>query len=958
MTELNDIQDYKNIEILGLEPKDRAPNDYLRMTARIFNSFKPVNPEATNTSYINGFETNSTKKNHNGEDVIEFYINKGSCFVDDQFIAFKDDVIYRVPVSKIVQNTDYYLVIYYQYSNDCSLYNPAQFKYVAKSLYDNTTMLKILEFNLKGLELETQPQKLDDLFIENYSRLFKLVSDKAKELFKINTFQGLSINKDQLYVNIENSDWDTKSGDVVFLDLDGLYKPARGCNRKIDKAFGIYVYNPENDSHTIVTDGIIDFSLQYNIDISNKILLNMEPGKSYYLLDDCSETNYAWENKQKSRAGKISSRFIPGHVKVGYALSNTKMMVNIDFSSEINTANFLELIGLPQQFQDRFNVIYAYWLNLKETDFRNYFIEQLNSLRETLSSSKDANTTASDDKNNDMLLKQNQYDNTTLDSTRTTSPTTIGTIVSPVSNTDLKTTITQGNVLAAQWQGEEQFKFSKIDYLVNYLPKFKTKLNDTINDLTTYNSYIQTIMNNFTTDNIYFRNPYKIPSFTDTFSDINGFLSLALPKLKSIGTSSASVSVYDVSTGSNTTKTYTKYNTTLDPAIGAQGEGTIVGPTESYSETNEIVDPSKDPITDFKNTANTLISILNNVIIQYTDIRDNIDDIKTSIVTFNTTDLSNFLNVDGTSGVSVYILKDNVKSYLFDYDFPKVLGQFLGIANYLKTIDYFRDNSSNDIDYNNFIEQSKQNFYNNFYIFNYIIQEMENVYNYLINRSGTAAGNTNSKTKLIDTVKVFDEERILYLSTKYNNFKTFQDSLNELSVLLKTIAEESTQIDEINNRLDSERVKIDQLSKDITTLDSAIITRIQSQKSVNSILYIDEYERKIYNYTYLTIRIRLKQKLRKSIQTDVKIVEQVLIDLKSQTIPNRDLIDRAQNNLNAFNSVLENINNELEGMVFEYNNIRTTFGINDPVELDQDDFNDYGLSDPDLECFKNLKTFS
>jgi hypothetical protein len=266
-TLIQGLDDYKDVEILGLEPSSRAPNDYLRLTAKVFNSFKPIDPTKTISSYITGLETTVQKQIVDGENVLEFNVLRGSCFVDDQFVAFTDDIVYQIPISKLVNNVDYYLVVYYQYSNQC-LYNPAILDYVAVSRYDESTMFNIIQFKMDGFDLVVYPQNLDDRFIENYSRLFQLVSDQAMDLFKINAYQGETIKANKLYVNNNSPEYSTKSGDVVFLDIDGLYKPARSCNRKIDKAIGVYVYNPSNGVHTIITNGIVDFSNQFELDNS------------------------------------------------------------------------------------------------------------------------------------------------------------------------------------------------------------------------------------------------------------------------------------------------------------------------------------------------------------------------------------------------------------------------------------------------------------------------------------------------------------------------------------------------------------------------------------------------------------------------------------------------------------------------------------------------------------------
>ena len=56
--ELLRLEDYQSVQILGLEPKDRQPHDYLRLVAKIFNSFRNIDPEVTVSSYLSGFVTN------------------------------------------------------------------------------------------------------------------------------------------------------------------------------------------------------------------------------------------------------------------------------------------------------------------------------------------------------------------------------------------------------------------------------------------------------------------------------------------------------------------------------------------------------------------------------------------------------------------------------------------------------------------------------------------------------------------------------------------------------------------------------------------------------------------------------------------------------------------------------------------------------------------------------------
>jgi len=966
---INGLEDYKNVEILGLEPSDRAPNDYLRLTAKVFNSFKPLDPTQTVSSYISGLETTVQKKIVNDENVLEFYINKGSCFVDDQFIAFTDDIIFNVPTSKLVDQVDYYLVIYYQYSNQC-LYNPAVIDYVAVSSYDPSKMLKIIQFKMNGYELIVYPQNLDDMFMDNYSRLFQLVSDQAMDLFKINSYQGLTIDAGKIYKNSTTPEYSTKSGDVVFLDIDGLYKPARACNRKIDKAMGIYVYTPKSGAHTIVTNGIIDFENDFEIDDSNKILLNMEPGKSYYLLDNCSETNYAWEDGQQPVPGKVSSRFTPGNVMVGYALDNKKMMVNFQYASEMDTANFLELIGLPQQFQDRFNIIYAYWNSVQSKEFRELFSQQLQLLKEELAAQKDELITESQIKENEYQDNLSTYNNTTLDNTPAV---TIGQITGPISTLTLKNTLIDQNETLNKYQSEDVFKNTKINYLVIYLPEFSKFMELNIISINTTIDYLDELLSKFTTKDqsqLFFLNEYQIQSFDSSLDTFQDFQSLALPGINRLETSSTTITVPKIKNISDAPDgdivpiqdiniSTTKYNITTRASVGAMDQGTLIGPVIPYNATNEIISNNYNPISAFTSNTNIVLNSFKNIESIIENINSTSITLKEALETFNLGEITNLLDVTGSNGASISYYTNQLGVVLFgNPKITEIISSSYGIGDYLNKIYYFIDQDEDNLNFEEFENNLKVDIYSVYYIARYLIQEANEVLEYLESLTTTEEENENAKTIIENTIDVYDQERRNYISDKYNNFKIYQDSLKDFSNLILQMNDLDLDIEDLSNRILSENSLIVKLEADIANMDQQIIDRINYQKSVNTILYISEYERKIYNYTYLTIRIRLKQKLLVAINNDIQILNDILLQLKSQTIPNRSLIDETENNLNSFISVLENLTLELEGMIIEYNNLRQQFGIDDPVTITDYDFNDHGLADPNLECFQNLNTFT
>ncbi len=89
--------------VVGLQPDDRMPNDWLRMVARVFTAYRATPLESSIVAYIDGLHL--TKMSH----VVDKYtvgISNGQCFIDDQFIGYRDDSGDSRPDSSITIDTD------------------------------------------------------------------------------------------------------------------------------------------------------------------------------------------------------------------------------------------------------------------------------------------------------------------------------------------------------------------------------------------------------------------------------------------------------------------------------------------------------------------------------------------------------------------------------------------------------------------------------------------------------------------------------------------------------------------------------------------------------------------------------------------------------------------------------------------------------------------------------------
>ena len=74
--------------VVGLNPDDRMPNDWLRMVARVFAAFRKAPLESSIVVYIDGLNISIDSYVN---DKASIKITPGQAFVDDQFIGFTEN---------------------------------------------------------------------------------------------------------------------------------------------------------------------------------------------------------------------------------------------------------------------------------------------------------------------------------------------------------------------------------------------------------------------------------------------------------------------------------------------------------------------------------------------------------------------------------------------------------------------------------------------------------------------------------------------------------------------------------------------------------------------------------------------------------------------------------------------------------------------------------------------------
>jgi len=100
--------------VVGLNPDDRMPNDWLRMVARVFASFRKAPLKDSIVVYIDGFElTLESHVNFNAR----VKIGPGQAFVDDQFIGFIENSYYTFDTTALAENIRHCIVLHYRWLN-------------------------------------------------------------------------------------------------------------------------------------------------------------------------------------------------------------------------------------------------------------------------------------------------------------------------------------------------------------------------------------------------------------------------------------------------------------------------------------------------------------------------------------------------------------------------------------------------------------------------------------------------------------------------------------------------------------------------------------------------------------------------------------------------------------------------------------------------------------------------
>jgi len=919
-TELKVLDDYKKIERLGLLPTDRDPSAWLRMVARVFAAYKEVDITKSIAAYISGFWILNKDSIDDGLNW-KFVIQKGTCFIDDQFIGFTDDIIFKYPKIKLLPGNTYWLVLKYKWAYEFD-YNLATFDVILPSMFIEGEMLKIAEFkiNTDGT-LTLQPQDLDDQYVSNFKKLFEIATEKIIDSLELVKYHYEVFNPEDNKIDVT-----CKSGDFVYLDyITGTYKPARACTKRFDKAVGIYLYNQSNNKQYIIYNGIVDFSdPRWKIDNSRNYLVNLEPGTSYYLRDGCTEDSVDYD---KTTLGMITTAFYPGIVRVGYAIDHTKMFIRIDYTSELNVQNLLELFGDNERFTQRYQDFYKYYTLIAKLQ---YLVSQKDSLQGLLSNIENNLNSL----NNDLL----------------TSTTNLATAKTAYDNQ-----FDSYNQAITNYLNNIDTNFSNIK---TQLLDQSSKELDTLKETSYYTLFNDkcTLISNILDNKITELNNFK--DLADSASDNSLSLSINnlindLTKIKNIVTvlssifSNDSISInYTSNDGSTINQVIYSLNKLLTDLItnGATNLNSYKSNITSLQNLIKIfisdlnvykTNYKNDFINTYKLFTNTHIYKNTDIILNLSSITFNKAILTTTVSTSNC--LSTFPTKDD-SNYNIYVSEEEISGKTFSGSTDETISNYSGSnLSFTSNVSSLLSKLNDIFKVFNNLNQILQYFYS---LSNYYLDKGQNLIN---NYKDVEALNNNKDNLYTDLDNLYNSKTNLE-KNKINNdtLLYYKDHLNQIYL-------------DLNNALTNNITETTNISAQITETQSLLGEVIDEEKPVKSIFSISNYQRIIYNYSYITQRLKIKYFERSKVQDDINIIQNKLVDLYSQPVPNMGLIHDLENLKASFESLLNEINFEIQTMTEEYNRIRTSFLGLDPIADDDPNFDPGKYAVTDLDCLETTE---
>jgi hypothetical protein len=959
--------DYKQVEVLGLLPTDRDPSAWLRMVARVFAAYKGVDVTKSVSAYIDGLHILNDEDNIVNYDpaYYTFIIEEGACFIDDQFIGFKDNVLVKFPKLQFLPGHEYWLVLQYNWLMQAD-YPMAHFEVIPPDLFNDSEMLKVRGFKINNDgSFQLLPDDLDDQFAQNFHKILNLAAEKVMDSVESVRFQYLNYDPEENKI-----DPSCKSGDFVYMDyVSGKYKPARSCTKRLDKAVGLYLKDITNNKDYIIHSGFVDFSNpRWNIHPDRIYLKNLEPGAEYYLADNCiikDTVNPFYDDELQMQSvdpGKISTKFYPGLVRVGYAVAHDQMYIQLDYTSEIDVQNILELFGDKERFDIRYQDYYRYYALLEDQQFIIDYLTKTNDTMATLT-----------DEIEDIQDEISSTETTFVDNyvVYTAKDDSLNNKINAFDNKDnyekslLRYSYNIQNNMMNNLYNENLFKFiSDIAYnvrveLEGYVSGvFDTNSSDSSNII---NSNKKSNFDNSGSTSNPDGNYLKV-SLNNVYSDVDNltktikFFDLLLKDENKINAPDFGASNLD----SLTTKIKEYKNHSINTSSFIDYLNGLYNKTDSGEETGYLVKIRKklyeyltDLQIDFKPVIYYIYDTSNYSNFTFTYTMNKFEHTYYEITNSFTTDEiftrdTNNTEYEAYPSDDYYSLKSGT-----DYTENSTTNSLSGTYTASDDIyNYFKIEGYSDL--REYYEKTIMKSLKVLALVEMVIEIIKNLKEKLLEYINTEG--------IIDSVSAFEDNinnSISEIKTKTNEFlDSYRDVLNT-AIKLENLRNQNDFLNKILNKLNSDyddyNALLLQIQNDITNLKNALGKDLDFNIPTKSIFMISNYQRIIYNYTYITNRLKIKYKELKVVNDRIEIAHKARTKVQSKVPVNENLLEQLNYIIDSYTALKNEIENEIKSLTDEYNKIRTSYLGLEPIAHNDPNFDDGGYAVFDLDCLDTVE---
>lgn len=953
---INSLEDFGEIDVVGLQPDDRLPNDYLRMVARIFAAYRESPLEKAVVAYIDGFQIHA--EDNTIDQTYDFTINGGSCFIDDQFVGFLDNMLIKEPYASFAAGRDYSIVVYYEWINITPPMRPVIkfITYDGPESIDDQTMLEIGRFTITPQrEFIMQPQDLTGLYLQNFVKLFSNIEENILENIDIFKFQYMVIPDSSISP-------ETSSGDFVFFDfVDGYYKPARACTKQFDKAIGLYLRNKSSGSNYLIFGGIVEIDAnKYEIPEDNIQLLNLERGATYYLEDGCTETDkyklgserqqyadktlfpeigelgvyyidsstdiaWVWNpNKTKldddgnpildadgnivigdydvaspqpeleDKRGKITTRFFPSTVRVGFAIDHKTLSINLDFSSELNVMNILELVGNSSQFKEHYDAYKAYYEYISKIALSSAWLGELQQENDTLSNDIQNALTNKTALETTVSEKQNTFDNYSENYL--------------IDDVKLEADLSLALTTAGKIQMDTENWRSLEDIAIKLANEIFTTATLAQQNLEEFDAFIadpaNLDINKISESEIKIQAQILSANLNDSFTNIfNGSFEM--------GYAFYDVFYMDVL---NTAAT------SLQQALNEKNSNSIASILNIVRSWSIEMEPyfkydyAQNNIDDYQNL--------------YADISNVIE----KLIFFNAPRIqvppSAAGDLQGEAGI-------------IDADFRTIL-------KLVNDLNFFWNKLYNLISL----------FYNymSFVIYPFLNKAQFSTSNYPNRTQDNIDASEQNQASLIQYIN----ERIAYNNDKQALYKELKIAENQLDEIIYEINELYDRIGVVSDKISTTDNEIQgwQIEKSSLESQDGIYARMEQEQPISSIFYLSNLQRVQYNYTYLTIRLKTKYTILRNVYSNIERIDQLIADLGDQVLADQVLLSELIRLKSSYNVVAQQIAVEIESMRAEYNRIRIEYYGLPPIAQGDETFDENPAYDANGNPIAEVAAFS